>query len=75
MLHNCRMYVPMSIYISGTIAARVAKFGDIVSYYYAQIKFGQQFSHAFFYSLKSIKKINCEHSFNTRTFIFGVYNN
>lgn len=55
MLHNCRMYVRMSIYISETIAARAAKFGDIMSYYYAQIKFGQQFSHAFFYSLKSIK--------------------
>lgn len=37
MLHNCRLYVRMSIYISGTIGARVAKFGDIMSYYYAQI--------------------------------------
>lgn len=55
MLHNCSLYVRMSIYISGTIAARVAKFGDIMSNYYAQIKFGQQFSHAFFYSLKSLK--------------------
>lgn len=46
--------VRMNVFISGSISARVAKFGDDMSYYGAQVQCALEFGH----SLKHTQKIH-----------------